>query len=254
VDAHSRRGRLRRHLPSRRTSGALVLAAAAAAAVVLVIVGLASPDGAKQPARPATRPAAAPTTPATTAPRTPSPGATPTTPTPPTPRATTAPTTPVPSGAPAAPVPSGVPTAPVPSGAPAAPVPSGVPTAPVPSGAPVTPAPSGPAPVPATVPTAPTAKFAFTVAVLNATRERGAARSAADRLVRAGYRIGVVSSTPGPPRARSVVLYNPGSRAAALALAKRLRIARVDRLTVAIRHSVADKSTVVVVLGADHPH
>jgi hypothetical protein len=262
VDAHSRRDRLRRHLPSRRTSGALVLAAAAAAAVVLVIVGLASPERAKQPARPA----AAPTTPATTAPRTPSPGATPTTPTPPTPRATTAPTAPVPSGAPTTPVPSGVPATPAPSGVPAAPVPRGAPTSPAPSGVPaapvprgapvtpVTPAPSGPTPRPATVPTAPPAKLAFTVAVLNATRERGVARSAADRLVRAGYRIGVVSSTPGPPRARSVVLYKPGSRAAALALAKRLRIARVDLVTLAIRRSVADKSTVVVVLGADHPN
>jgi hypothetical protein len=108
-------------------------------------------------------------------------------------------------------------------------------------------------PVPSTVPVAPPAKLPFTVAVLNATRERGVARSAADRLFRAGYRVGVVTNAPGPSRARSVVLYKPGSRAAAVALAIRLRVPRVGPVTPGIRGSVADHATVVfVVLGADH--
>jgi hypothetical protein len=61
VEAHARRRRLRAHVPSRRTLGALVLAAAAAAALLVVIVGLASPEGGRR-ARPAATPAPSPRT------------------------------------------------------------------------------------------------------------------------------------------------------------------------------------------------
>jgi LytR cell envelope-related transcriptional attenuator len=56
------------------------------------------------------------------------------------------------------------------------------------------------------------------VAVLNASTIPGVARAAAERLVRAGYTPGTVTNEP-PSRQLSLVLYAPGARPAAVAIA-----------------------------------
>jgi hypothetical protein len=104
---------------------------------------------------------------------------------------------------------------------------------------------------PAGRPAAPAAPAATRVAVLNATRVNGLARTAADRLSAAGYRIGVVTddavtNTLG----RSAVLYAPGRRTAAAAVAARLGIARVAPLDAGTAGTVAGAG-VVVRIGID---
>jgi hypothetical protein len=103
---------------------------------------------------------------------------------------------------------------------------------------PAAPPPSATATVPSpAVP--PSAKVPLTtVAVLNAARSSGLARTEADRLFGAGYAIGVVASAPGGRHARSSVLYAPGARAATVRpLTGRARAGR--------------EADVLVVLGAD---
>jgi hypothetical protein len=110
------------------------------------------------------------------------------------------------------------------------------------------------APSPAAPPAAapPAAKSPVVVSVLNATRKRGLARVEAVRLVKAGYRMAVVGDAPGPRRERSVVYYAHSGRTAALVLARRERIARVDGAGPTIRRA-GGRASVIVVLGADHP-
>jgi hypothetical protein len=122
------------------------------------------------------------------------------------------------------------------------------------TGVATTPAPAGSAPAPATAPVAPPSKFPVVVAVLNATREPGVARTEADRLAKAGYKIGVVTDARGGQRKRSVVYYAPAARPSALVIARRERIPRVDAIGPAIRHAVGSDANVVVVVGADRPH
>ena len=100
----------------------------------------------------------------------------------------------------------------------------------------------------ATVPAAPEPRNAVTVAVLNASTTTGVARAAADRLVRAGYTPGTVTNARRPRRL-SLVLYAPGARPAALAIARRERIARVAPLNAAVRAQVGGTADVVVIIG-----
>jgi hypothetical protein len=234
VAAHARRPRgLRAALPSARGAGAIALAAAAAAAVVVLVVALASPDG-HRAARPADPPAPAPAVtapPATPAPR----PATPTAPNVPGPH--------VPQRTPATPATPNVPGPHAPAPAPATPK---APAAPPPAPGPAIPAqPATPrAPAPAPPPSA------TTVAVLNASAVTGAARAVANRLDAAGYRVGVVTNRLGG-LARSSVRYPAGQRAAAVALARRLRIRRVLPLSRALRREAGREADVVVVLSRD---
>lgn len=73
------------------------------------------------------------------------------------------------------------------------------------------------------------------------------ARAAADRLVQAGYKAGVTNA----PRSRrlSFVLYAPGARTAAVAIARQERIARVEAVRAAVRTEVGGDADVVVVIG-----
>ena len=88
------------------------------------------------------------------------------------------------------------------------------------------------------------------VAVLNATRVPGLARAEADRLLRAGYRVGIVTNH-SDRLAHSSVRYAPGARARAARLARREHIRRVQPMSRALRRRLAPESRVVVLLGAD---
>jgi hypothetical protein len=70
----------------------------------------------------------------------------------------------------------------------------------------------------------------------------------ADRLVNAGYKPGTVTNAP---RARqlSFVLYAPGERPAAVAIAARERIARLAPLSAGVRALVGRDADVVVIVG-----
>jgi len=89
------------------------------------------------------------------------------------------------------------------------------------------------------------------VTILNGTTRTGLARVVATRLAQLGLTIGAVSDAP--PTRGTLVLYGPGGRATAIALAARLRphaIGRIDAAQ-ARRYGLASGTAVAVVLGAD---
>ncbi|HEX2104909.1 MAG TPA: LytR C-terminal domain-containing protein, partial [Solirubrobacteraceae bacterium] len=92
-----------------------------------------------------------------------------------------------------------------------------------------------------------------TVAVLNGTTFTGLARSASDKLTRAGFRPGVVTNdTTNQARSATAIFYSEGQRRAALDVARLIGIGRdavqpLDRNT----STIAGDADVVVSVGAD---
>ncbi|HEU4655906.1 MAG TPA: LytR C-terminal domain-containing protein, partial [Capillimicrobium sp.] len=92
-----------------------------------------------------------------------------------------------------------------------------------------------------------------TVAVLNGTTIPGLARSVADRIEAAGYRIGSVTNAPDQQRAATQVAYQPGNERAAQAVAEIIdagsdAVVPIDEVTSA---TAGDEAVVVVTVGAD---
>jgi len=86
-------------------------------------------------------------------------------------------------------------------------------------------------------------------AVLSGVGVPGIAGRTAKSLERKGFRVGTVANAPGPSE-RSLVLYRPGKRRAAHALARTMRIRSVRPVDAASR-AVAPRAPLLVVLGAD---
>ena len=93
-----------------------------------------------------------------------------------------------------------------------------------------------------------------TVAVLNGTTFSGLARSASDKLTKAGFQQGVVTNdTTNQTRSATAVFYGPNQRDAALLVAKIVGIPRdaVQRLDTNTRNVAGEDADVVVSVGAD---
>ncbi len=93
-----------------------------------------------------------------------------------------------------------------------------------------------------------------TVAVLNGTTFTGLARSASDKLTKAGFKQGVVTNdTTNQTRSATAVFYADNQRNAALEVAKIVGIARdaVQRLDATTRGVAGQDADVVVSVGAD---
>ena len=93
-----------------------------------------------------------------------------------------------------------------------------------------------------------------TVAVLNGTTFTGLARSASDKLTKAGFKQGVVTNdTTNQTRSATAVFYAPNQRNAALEVAKTVGIPRdaVQKLDAGTRSVAGEDADVVVSVGAD---
>ena len=93
-----------------------------------------------------------------------------------------------------------------------------------------------------------------TVAVLNGTTFTGLARSASDKLTRAGFKPGVVTNdTTNQTRSATAIFYGNGQRNAALVVAKIVGIGRdaVQKLDANTRSVAGEDADVVVSVGAD---
>jgi hypothetical protein len=93
-----------------------------------------------------------------------------------------------------------------------------------------------------------------TVAVLNGTTFTGLARSASDKLTKAGFQQGVVTNdTTNQTRSATAVFYADGQKDAALEVAKIVGIPRdaVQRLDSNTRGVAGEDADVVVSVGAD---
>jgi hypothetical protein len=88
-----------------------------------------------------------------------------------------------------------------------------------------------------------------TFSVLNGTGVDGLARQVADQLEAAGYRRGNVTNAADPTQ-ESRVLYAQGARAQALAVARRLDVARTEPADSGSQ-ALGGDATVIVVVGAD---
>jgi hypothetical protein len=92
------------------------------------------------------------------------------------------------------------------------------------------------------------------VAVLNGTTFTGLARSASDKLTRAGFHPGVVTNdTTNQTRSATAIFYADGQRNAALEVAKIVGIGRdaVQKLDANTRSVAGEDAEVVVSVGAD---
>jgi hypothetical protein len=93
-----------------------------------------------------------------------------------------------------------------------------------------------------------------TVAVLNGTTVVGLARSASDKLLAAGFKGGrVTNDTTNQTRSATAVFYTPGNKAAALEVAKAIKVGRdavlpIDQST---RVLAGNDAQVVVSVGQD---
>jgi hypothetical protein len=93
-----------------------------------------------------------------------------------------------------------------------------------------------------------------TVAVLNGTTVVGLARSASDKLLAAGFKGGrVTNDTTNQTRSATAVFYTPGNKAAALEVAKAIKVGRdavlpIDQST---RVLAGNDAQVVVTVGSD---
>jgi LytR cell envelope-related transcriptional attenuator len=104
--------------------------------------------------------------------------------------------------------------------------------------------------VPDVVPPLPN-KADYTVAVLNASGQEGAARLKIAPLVQAsGYQIGVIDNATSQDITRSWVMYAPGQKAVAQNVAKDLQITRVTPVDGAVAPNI-EGSDVVVIVGKD---
>jgi hypothetical protein len=93
-----------------------------------------------------------------------------------------------------------------------------------------------------------------TVAVLNGTTFTGLARSASDKLTKAGFKQGVVTNdTTNQTRSATAIFYADGQRNAALEVAKIVGIGRdaVQKLDANTRGVAGEDAEVVVSVGAD---
>ena len=94
----------------------------------------------------------------------------------------------------------------------------------------------------------------MTVAVLNGTTFTGLARSASDKLTKAGFKQGVVTNdTTNQTRSATAIFYADGQRNAALEVAKIVGIGRdaVQKLDANTRGVAGEDAEVVVSVGAD---
>jgi hypothetical protein len=108
----------------------------------------------------------------------------------------------------------------------------------------------GPATAPQTTQRqAPVDPGSVTFSVLNGTGVDGLAKQVADELEAAGYRRGNVTNA-SEQKAESVVLYAPGARADAQAVARELDISQIESADARSR-SLAGDSTVILLVGAD---
>jgi hypothetical protein len=107
------------------------------------------------------------------------------------------------------------------------------------------------------IPSAPSlpsaARGGFTIAILNGTAVPGLARGVANRLQYAHFEVGNVTNAADQTRAATSILYAPGQRGEARAVARVLSVAAdavqpVDR---ANRVIAGERASVVVVVGAD---
>ena len=96
----------------------------------------------------------------------------------------------------------------------------------------------------------PVAPSAVTFSVLNGTTVSGLAKRVADKLEAAGYRRGNVTNATQQQKAESAVLYADGARRAALAVARRLKVAQIERIDPQSQ-ALAGDATVVVIVGGD---
>ena len=87
-----------------------------------------------------------------------------------------------------------------------------------------------------------------TVVVLNGTGRQGAAATAASRVSRRGYRIGLVAHAPSHDYATSLVMYRPGFRGEASRLARDLGVKVVSPLD-GVRPSQLHGAQAVLILG-----
>jgi hypothetical protein len=93
-----------------------------------------------------------------------------------------------------------------------------------------------------------------TVAVLNGTTFTGLARSASDKLTKAGFQQGVVTNdTTNQTRSATAIFYGDGQRNAAIEVAKIVGIGRdaVQKLDANTRGVAGEDADVVVSVGAD---
>jgi hypothetical protein len=96
-----------------------------------------------------------------------------------------------------------------------------------------------------------------TVAVLNGTTVVGLARSASDKLQRAGFKGGTVTNdTTNQARSATAVFYTPGNKAAALEVAKVIGSGRDGVLPIdqSTRVLAGNDAQVVVTVGSDQAH
>ncbi|MCW3050462.1 MAG: LytR family transcriptional regulator, partial [Solirubrobacterales bacterium] len=96
-----------------------------------------------------------------------------------------------------------------------------------------------------------------TVAVLNGTTVVGLARSASDKLQRAGFKGGTVTNdTTNQARSATAVFYTPGNKAAALEVAKIIGVGRDGILPIdqSTRVLAGNDAQVVVTVGSDQAH
>ena len=87
-----------------------------------------------------------------------------------------------------------------------------------------------------------------TVVVLNGNGRQGAAATAASRVSRRGYRIGLVANAPSHDYATSLVMYRPGFRGEASRLARDLGVKVVSPLD-GVRPSQLHGAQAVLILG-----
>jgi hypothetical protein len=93
-----------------------------------------------------------------------------------------------------------------------------------------------------------------TVAVLNGTTFTGLARSASDNITKAGFKPGVVTNdTTNQARSATAIFYAAGQRAAALEVARIIKIGRdaVQPIDQSTRLLAGQDADVVVSVGAD---
>jgi hypothetical protein len=110
-----------------------------------------------------------------------------------------------------------------------------------------------PAPAPKTLKTAKAApaqlsRRKVTVVVLNGNGRQGAAATAASRVTRKGYRIGLVANAPSHDYAASLVMYRPGFKGEGLRLAHDLGVKIVSPLD-GVRPGQLHGAQAVLILG-----
>jgi hypothetical protein len=92
-----------------------------------------------------------------------------------------------------------------------------------------------------------------TVAVLNGTTVPGLARGVANRIQSKGFKIGNVTNATDQSRSATIVEYEPGHRAEALAVARLIGVGAdaIEPMSAGTRVIAGQDTPVVVTVGAD---